>query len=382
MRRKLRTLGSVALIAAMAVSAAACQDSGGGESEAGDCGGKIATFGAFTGPNAGLVIPSLNGSKLAVKQHNAANPDCQITLQEFDTQGAAAQATPIANQIANDQSFLAVIGGGFSGESKATMPIYEAAGLVMVSPSATAAELTTAGNKAFHRVVGNDATQGAAAAKYLKDVVKAQKVFVVDDGTTYGSGIAAEVTKGLGSLVASSDKVQEKQTNFDATISKIKTAQADAVAYAGYTNEAAPFLKQLRAAGVTAKFIGFDGLYDPAFPAGAGAGADGAVVTCPCLPAEKAGGTFAADFQKEYGQAAGSYGAEGYDAAKILIDGLKDGKTTRKDLFDFVNAYDKPGVSKDLKFDDSGDVEKSKVKIWAYEIKGGQITPQQEIALS
>lgn len=382
MRRKLRTLGSVALIAAMAVSAAACQDSGGAESEAGDCGGKIATFGAFTGPNAGLVIPSLNGSKLAVKQHNAANPDCQITLQEFDTQGAAAQATPIANQIANDQSFLGVIGGGFSGESKATMPIYEAAGLVMVSPSATAAELTTAGNKAFHRVVGNDSTQGAAAAKYLKDVVKAQKVFVVDDGTTYGSGIAAEVTKGLGSLVASSDKVQEKQTNFDATISKIKTAQADAVAYAGYTNEAAPFLKQLRAAGVTAKFIGFDGLYDPAFPAGAGAGADGAVVTCPCLPAEKAGGTFAADFQKEYGQAAGSYGAEGYDAAKILIDGLKDGKTTRKDLFDFVNSYNKPGVSKDLKFDDTGDVEKSKVKIWAYEIKGGQITPQQEIALS
>ena len=382
MRRKLRTLGSVALIAVLAVSAAGCQDSGNDSAEGGDCGGKIATFGAFTGPNSGLVIPSLNGSKLAVKQHNAANPDCQITLQEFDTQGEAAQATPIANQIANDQSFLAVIGGGFSGESKATMPIYEAAGLVMVSPSATAAELTTAGNKSFHRVVGNDATQGAAAAKYLKDVVKATKVFVVDDGTTYGSGISAEVTKGLGSLVVNNDKVQEKQTNFDATISKIRTAGADAVAYAGYTNEAAPFLKQLRAAGVTAKFIGFDGLYDPAFPAGAGAGAEGAVVTCPCLPAEKAGGTFAADFQKEYGQAAGSYGAEGFDAAKVLIDGLKDGKTSRANMLDWVNTYDKPGVSKDLKFADTGDVDKSKVVIWAYEIKGGQITPQLEVSLS
>ena len=39
----------------------------------GDCGGKIAIFGAFTGPNAGLVLPSLNGAKLAVKQYNAAN---------------------------------------------------------------------------------------------------------------------------------------------------------------------------------------------------------------------------------------------------------------------------------------------------------------------
>ena len=39
-------------------AAAGCQDSGGGgdtDGAAADCGGKIATFGAFTGPNAGLV---------------------------------------------------------------------------------------------------------------------------------------------------------------------------------------------------------------------------------------------------------------------------------------------------------------------------------------
>src|SRR5918998_2290011 len=229
------------------LAAAGCQDSGGGgDTQAADCGGKIAIFGAFTGPNAGLVIPSLNAAKMAVKQHNAANANCQVTMQEFDTTGAPEQATPIANQVAQDQSFTSVIGGHFTGESKATMPIYEAAGLVMVSPSATATELTQAGNKSFHRVVGNDGTQGAAAVVYLKDTLKAQKVFVVDDGTTYGSGIIAEVKKGLGNLVAGEDKVQEKQSNFDTTISKIRAAAPDAVAYGGYTNEAAPLLKQMR----------------------------------------------------------------------------------------------------------------------------------------
>jgi branched-chain amino acid transport system substrate-binding protein len=382
-RMYVRALGGVALAAAM-VAAVGCQDSGGDDNASGDgtCGGKIAIFGAFTGPNAGLVIPSLNGAKLAVKQHNAENANCQVTLQEFDTQGAAEQATPIANQVAQDQSFTSVIGGHFSGESKATMPTYEAAGLVMVSPSATATELTTAGNKAFHRVVGNDATQGAAAAVYFKNTLKSQKVFVIDDGSTYGAGIAAELTKGLGSLVVQSDKVQTDQTNFDATISKVKAAQADAIAYGGYTNEAAPLLKQLRAAGVTAKFLGFDGLYDPAFPKGAGTGAESAIVTCPCLPAAEAGGTFSADFEKEYGEAPGSYGAEGYDAAKVLLDGYKDGKTTRKELLDWVDAYDKQGVSKYIKFTDTGDVDPTKVVIWAYEIKGGQITPQSEIKLS
>jgi branched-chain amino acid transport system substrate-binding protein len=367
------------------VAAAGCQDSGsddGAGDNGGKCGGKIAIFGAFTGPNAGLVIPSLNGAKMAVKQHNAANADCQVTLQEFDTQGAAEQATPIANQVAQDQSFTSVIGGHFSGESKATMPTYEAAGLVMVSPSATATELTAAGNKSFHRVVGNDGTQGAAASTYFKDTLKSTKVFVVDDGSTYGAGIAAELTKGLGSVVVGSDKVQTDQTNFDATISKIKAAGADAVAYGGYTNEAAPLLKQMRAGGVTAKFLGFDGLYDPAFPQGAGAGAEGAIVTCPCLPAAEAGGSFSADYEKEYGIPPGSYGAEGYDGAQVLLDGYKAGKTTRQELLDWVNSYDKQGVSKYIKFAENGDVDPTKVVIWAYEIKGGQITPQTEIKLS
>ncbi|HEU4422553.1 MAG TPA: branched-chain amino acid ABC transporter substrate-binding protein [Pilimelia sp.] len=383
-RNYLRALGGVAIVAAM-LAAAGCQESGtdtGAGTGDKKCGGKIATFGAFTGANSGLVIPSLNGAKLAVKQFNEKNPDCKVTLQDFDTQGDPTQATPIANQLAGDQTFLAVIGGYFSGETKATMPIYEAAGMVMISPSATAPELTAVGNKSFHRVVGNDLTQGAAAAEYFKTALQSKKVFVVDDGTTYGSGVAGEVKKGLGPLVVNSDKVQEKQTNFDATISKIKTAGADAVAYAGYTNEAAPFLKQLRAGGVTAKFLGFDGLYDPAFPKGAGAGAEGAVITCPCLPADKAGGTFAADFQKEYGQAPGSYGAEGFDAAQVLLDGLKEGKTTRKDMLAWVDSYDKAGTSKHIKFADNGDVDPTKVVIWAYEVKGGNIVAQQEIKLS
>lgn len=382
-RNYVRALGAVGLAAAM-VAAAGCQDTGGGggDTQAADCGGKIAIFGAFTGPNAGLVLPSLNGAKLAVKEHNAAKPDCQVTMQEFDTQGTPEQATPIANQVAQDQSFTSVIGGHFSGESKATMPIYEAAGLVMVSPSATATELTAAGNKSFHRVVGNDGTQGAAAVNYIRDVLKGKKVFVADDGQPYGVGIVNEIKRGLGSAVVGSDKVQTDQTNFDATISKIRAASPDVIAYGGYTNEAAPLVKQMRAAGVDAKFLGFDGLYDPGFPKGAGDAANGAIVTCPCLPAAEAGGSFSADYEKEYGEAPGSYGAEGYDGAKILVEGYAAGKKSRADLLAWVDAYDKQGVSKYLKFDANGDVDKSKVVVWSYEIKGTTFEPQQEIKLS
>ncbi|ASW55968.1 branched-chain amino acid ABC transporter substrate-binding protein [Plantactinospora sp. KBS50] len=381
MRREyVRALGAAAFAAVM-VAAAGCQESGGGDSDAAACGGKIAVFGAFTGDNAGLVLPSLNGAKLAVKQHNESKADCQVTLQQFDTQGDPAQATPVANQVAGDNSFLGVIGGHFSGETDATMPIYEAAGMAMISPSATRIDLTQKGNKAFHRVVGNDGTQAAAVATYLKGQ-NAQKAFLIDDGSAYGAGITAELGKNLGSSMAGSDKIQEKQSQFDATISKIKAAGADFVFYGGYTREAAPLVRQMRSAGITAKFIGPDGLYDPAFPEGAAGGADGAIITCPCLPPDKAGGTFGADYQKEYGQPPGSYGAEGFDAAQIFLDAFDAGKQSRKDILDFVNSYDKQGVSKYIKFDANGDVDPSKVVIWSYQVTGTQFTPLEELKLS
>ncbi|MEU7754698.1 branched-chain amino acid ABC transporter substrate-binding protein [Micromonospora sp. NPDC049101] len=383
MRRSyVRALGTVALAATLVV-AAGCQDSGGGDDKAasGSCGGKIAIFGAFTGDNAGLVIPSLNGAELALEQFNAANPNCKVTMQRFDTQGDPAVATPFANQIASDNSFLGVIGGHFSGESDATMPIYQAAGLAMVSPSATRTDLTQKGNKSFYRVVGNDGTQAGAVASYLK-TQSAQKVFLVDDASAYGAGITEELGKQLGPLVVNKDKIQERQAQFDATISKIKAAQADFVFYGGYTREAAPLVKQMRAAGVQAKFVGPDGLYDPAFPAGASGGAEGAIITCPCLPADKAGGTFSADYQKKYGIPPGSYGAEGFDGATIYLDAFKAGKKTRAEILEFVKSYDKQGVSKYIKFDANGDVDKSKVVIWAYQIKGTAIEALQELKLS
>jgi branched-chain amino acid transport system substrate-binding protein len=378
-RINLRAVGMVALAAGLLAAAAGCQ-SGGNGGGAAACGGKIAVFGAFTGPNAGLVIPSLNGAKLAVKQHNAANANCQVTLQEFDTQGDPAVATPIANQVAGDATFLGVIGGHFSGESAATMPIYQAGGLAMVSPSATRLDLTSQGNTSFHRVVGHDGTQGKAVAAYLKDQ-NATKVFTVDDGSAYGAGIVEELKKVAAPVQVESDKVQEQQTEFSTLVGKIQASGAQFVFYGGYTREAAPLVRQLRAAGNTAKFIGPDGLYDPAFPEGAGGGAENAIITCPCLPAAEAGGTFSADYQAEYGEEPGSYGAEGYDAAKIYLDAFLGGKQSRADILAFVKAYDKQGVSKYIKFDSNGDVDPSRVVIWSYQIKGTAFEPLEPLSL-
>jgi branched-chain amino acid transport system substrate-binding protein len=273
-RNTVRVLGGLALALALATSTTACGSTeapstgGGGGGTAAECKGKIGFFGALSGGNASVVIPSRDGAKLAFKKFKEENPNCSgLELVEFDTEGDPSKAAPVANQIAANQDFLGVIGGAFSGETRQTKATYQEAGVTMISASATATDLTAKDvAKVFHRVVGYDEVQGAAMARYVKNVLKSTKAFTVDDSTTYGAPLCDKVKADLGSVVTSSDKVQEKQTDFSATVGKVRGAAPDVVVYCGYAAEAGPFLQQLRSAGVTAKFVGGDGLYGADFP--------------------------------------------------------------------------------------------------------------------
>jgi branched-chain amino acid transport system substrate-binding protein len=383
-RNKWLGLGAVAISMGLAVSACGTTDSK--SSDGGDSKGitaNIGVMGALSGANASVVIPSVNGAKLALKEWSAKNKDSHIKLVEFDSEGDPAKATPLATKMATDKSFLGVIGGAFSGETRATKSIFSGAGVTMISQSATATDLTLEDPApTFHRVVGYDEIQGAAIAKYIQSVLNGKKVFVVDDSSTYGQPLADKVKSVLGSAVTASDKTQEKQTDFSAVVQKAKAAQPDAIFYAGYAAEAGPFLKQLRDAGVTAPFIGGDGLYGSDFPKAAGKSSEGAIVTCPCVPAEKVGGTFAADYKKEFGEDPGAYAGEGYDAMNIFLKAFESGAKTRAEVEKFVDGYEGQGLTKTYKFDDKGDVAESNVVVWAYKVQGGALVPDQEISLS
>ena len=387
MRRNTRAgLGAVAISIALAISACGTTDDG-GDNDSGDgggggdeCVGTIGFMGALSGSNASVVTPSRDGALMAFAEFAEENPDCDVTMQEFDTEGDPAKATPLANQIATNEDFIGVIGGGFSGESRAMKPIFQEALVTMISQSATATDLTQVDQvDVFHRVVGYDDVQGAAIANYIEGS-GAEAVFVVDDSTTYGEPLATKVKEDLGDLVVASDKAQEGQTDFGAIVSKIEAAAPDTVFYAGYAAEAGPFLKQLRDAGVEATFVGGDGLYGSDFPTAAGPNSEGAVITCPCLPADQAEGSFAEDFEAEYGTAPGAYAAEGYDAANIFLEGILEGNTDRESMLDWVNNYEGSGITKDYAFDENGDVELDKVVIWAYEIQDGALVPKEELS--
>lgn len=336
----------------------------------------LAYIGTIAGQNAALGIAIRNGVKLAVDQHNSANPNCQVTLKEFDTEGSPDRAPGVVTQAINDPTIMGVVGLPFSGESKAVGATFNEAGLVTITPSATNPDLAKNGWKTFFRALGNDAVQGPAAAKFLTEKLNAQKVCVIRDDSEYGIGLANMVKQGLGDKLVCEDQVKTGQKEFSATVGKIEGADPDAIFYAGYYTEAAPFAQQLRDAGVEAKLVAPDGVKDDEFVKNAGEAAEGAYLTCPCVPAD-AFTEFTNAYREAYGVDPSTYSAEGYDAATILLKALDKGLKTRQAVLDFVKNYEGQGLTKAFKWDANGEL--TDTPVWTYRVENGKIVKDQPI---
>ena len=326
----------------------------------------IAMAGALNGPDAALGINIKNGVQLAIDKHNAANPGCQIELKPFDTEGDPQKATAIAPQIVDDASVVGLVGPAFSGETKATGGVFDQAGLVSVTASATNVTLSEQGWKTFFRGLANDGVQGPSVANYMKNTIGDKKVCVVDDSTDYGSGLARAVRDTLGSLAdqACNISVKKGDKDFSAAVTQIKEQSPDSVFFSGYYAEAAPFVQQLRDGGFTGKFVSADGTKDPEFVKQAGNASKDAVLSCPCGPASAA---FADEYTKKFNQAPGTYSTEGYDLGTILAKGISSGATTRDALLAFVRSYDGQGVARKYQWNDTGEL--TTTLIWIYKVQ-------------
>jgi len=326
----------------------------------------IAMAGALTGANAALGINILDGAKVAIDQHNKANPNCQVVLKEFDTEGDPQKATQVAPQIVGDANIIGLLGPAFSGETEATGPIFFQANLLSLTASATRVSLTTNGWTNFFRGLANDGVQGPAVANYMTKTLGFKKVCVIDDSSSYGTGLAQEVTPVLGAAADSScaGHVKQGDKDFSATVQLVKGAAPDAIFYAGYYSEAAPFVQQLRDGGVTATFVSADGTNDPQFVDQAGAASKDAILSCPCGPAPDA---YATEYEDLNGAAPGVYSVEGYDLTTIMLTGIDSGITDRAALVDFVKNYDGLGLARQYKWNSTGELESS--LIWIYKVQ-------------
>lgn len=357
-------------------------------SDSGDGGGdfKIAFQGPLSGDNVALGENMQNGVKLAIKQANESGDlDFKLEYLAADDQGLPDKATAAA-QKAIDEGAIAVVGPAFSGPTNSASPLYADAGLVEVSPSATNPNLTDAENKftSFLRGVPNDNEQGAAMASYYAKKLQAKKVYLIDDKTDYGVGLSKVAEKDLkaAGVTVVKKSVPQKTPDYSATAKDVVNSKADALIYAGYYQDLAPFAKKLKEAGYKGAGISGDGSNDKKFVELAGDASEGWYLTCPCTDATVEEGTkkFAADYQKEFDRAPGTYSAEAYDITNMIIQEIKklgkDG-ADRESLRDALAKASYKGLTKTFSFGENGEFNGKDV--FVYQVKSGKIEYQGNV---
>ncbi len=360
----------------------------------------IATLLPVSSTDAAEGLPTQYGADLAVSQ--ASLPDgYTLSVSHFNYEGASGPDTTIgatdATQIVSNSNIMGVVGPFNSGIAVATMPITNAAGLTMISPTNTNPGLTkqqyAAANginfsrlhpagkpDAYFRVCGTDDVQGRVDGDVaLGAPINAKTAFVTDDESVYGKGLAAQFTteftaKG-GKIIGTAEITATQISNAPQLASTIANANPDVVFYGGVTSQGGGAIKKdLVSKGYTKPLVGGDGIADdPAWLTTAGSGANGTYGTVAAPGLTTLTSSAASAFKSAYTTfVAGKpnntlipYSVLAYDAANIEITAIKNLITagtavTRANVRAQVAGINYTGLSGDITFDANGDNSGSK----------------------
>ncbi len=372
--KKQRLISVAAVIALAAGSAVAV-------APASNAAARVVTIGyqgPLTGEEAQVGIDELNGVKYAVKLFNAKNKGKYVVkIVSIDDQGSGTEAAKVAPGAASNKKILGIVGPAYSGATIASLPFYKQTNLPLISPSATRVSITDPaqgliGFPVFHRIPVTDRVQGPALYKLATKGVSSPKVFVIDDQSPYGVGLVDYMKLG-GAVLAGQDSVPDKTTDWSATISKVKSANANVVIFTGYYAQAATLYRQLRDSGYTGVLAGGDGVLSPGILTLASASIlEGVRLTGGTVPLSEISAKLEADFKAKMGVSSGTYAAESIDAANIFLSCISKGVSTRDAMLKCVKAYKGKSITgSSLSFDKYGDTAGGVMN--GFEIKGGAI---------
>ncbi|MFN8598746.1 MAG: branched-chain amino acid ABC transporter substrate-binding protein [Anaerolineae bacterium] len=336
--------------------------------------------------NSGAIV---NGVKQAFDEINNHIGNTEIKLNIVNDGDDAGQWLPdkeqqIATDAANDPLTVAYIGPYNSGAAKISIPITNKAGMLQISPSTTWPGLTKVGfaqgepaifyptgKRTFFRTCSTDDLQGPAAALWARDL-KFRSFYVLDDGETYGAGVAALFARRaeqIGLINLGRQTIDKTAQDFSAVLAAVKQANPDVVYFGGtVANGAALIVSQMRAMGIKSAFMGPDAIVDTALIDGAQGAAEGVYATFVGAPADQltteVGKTFYAEYKQKYnGEEPEAYAQSGYDAARVIIAAMqqadKQGQPiNRANLLAYVGSgVDFNGAAGQFTFDRNGDTQ-------------------------
>jgi branched-chain amino acid transport system substrate-binding protein len=341
---------------------------------------KIGHVAPISGAIAHLGKDNENGARLAVEELNAkgisiGGKKIKFELLAEDDAADPKQGTAAAQKLV-DAKVSGVVGHLNSGTTIPASKIYSDAGIPQVSPSATNTKYTRQGFKTAFRVVADDGHLGGALGRYAVKDLKGKSIAVIDDRTAYGQGVAEEFEKAVkaaGGHLVGHEFTTDKATDFMPILTTLKAKKPDIVFFGGMDAVGGPMLKQMKSLGISAKFMGGDGICTTELVKLAGdAMADGQVI---CAEAggmdgalKKGMDDFGVKYKKRFNDDVNLYAPYVYDAVNLMVDAMQRAKSTdpSKYLVELSKTSGYKGVTGVIAFDEKGDLKNGALTLYTY----------------
>lgn len=372
MKRVSKVLTALVLGTVLAGLTAGC---GGGEKKADTI--KVGANLEMTGGSASYGISSKNAIELAFKEINEKGGinGKQLELVVADNKSEAAEATNAMQKLVSQDNVVAVIGPNLSSSVIAASAINNSAKVLDIAPMATNPYVTvdqaSGKTKDFnYRTCFIDPFQGTVMAKFATaELGVGNAAVLIDNSSDYAKGLAQFFKENFvkeGGAVTAEESYLQKDTDFKATLTKIKATNPDFLYVPGYYQEVGLIVKQARELGMNMPIAGGDGWDSAKMPEIAGAAALNNTYFSSLYSPEDSSDinkNFVAAYEKAYGQKPDVFAALSYDSALLVAEAIKNAGSTEpakiSEAMAKINGFS--GVSGSVTFDDKHNPVKSAV---------------------
>jgi len=340
--------------------------------------GLLATVASFASPhvtqaasiNVGIISPVTGpvaldgasfrqGAELAAKEVNDAGGvlGSQLTLIVEDGECKPNVSASAAEKLMVRDSVPVLVGAHCSPATAAVIPLAERQKVPIVTGISSAPSLTATRREWFFRLAPTEALTANAAVPYYVDKLGLKSIEFLVLNDEWGRQAAEANSKLLeqkGVKVLSTDYFLPGESEFGATLTKIKAANPDAIFVASNTREAILVAKKIQELGMTQKRIGVGAWPTNTFIARAGDAGMGWTVISQYVATldTPRNHKFVEEFKKAYKVVPDKYAVSGYDAIQVVADAIKRaGKPEAAKIRDALEKTDLEVVQGHVTFD-------------------------------
>lgn len=341
---------------------------------------KIGLAAPLTGVSAAYGKDVENGAKIAVEEANAEHlmiggKVAHFILVSEDDQGDPRVGVQVASKLV-DEGVAVVVGHANSGVCIPASAVYAKSNVAMITPSASAPDLTKHGFANVFRTIPNDVQNASLAGDYAVKKLNAKRIAIIDDREAFGQGEADEferAVKAAGGTVVAREYTTEQAVDYSAQLTKFKEANADLIYFGALDVQSANLVKRMKQLGLKASFLGGGAIVTQQFITTGGRYVEGARAFEYGEPllSRQGGRDFAAKFKTKFGYDYHAYAPFSYDATWAAIKAMQaSGSADPKAIVDALHKLSFEGITGKIAFDSKGDV--SNPVSTLYEVQSGK----------